>query len=255
MRLPQESPLRCQPVKEPGPLGLPCALLTTSPRVARPSAARPSLPAKPHTLRPRLPTPSPATQAPEPHPPQETSHELMTLIRPLRWMETFFHPGMCCTPSSGALAPQWLVPEREPVLGEKWEGEEEAGDTHLLAFRDCPSTGTRRLSGFARKPERRSLRRACVHTGLLRLRAPQPLGPGAELNALQGSLSPETHAAGVRVQEGRGAAVIRPGLAEHFPPARRGRGLARLGHLLGRAARRSGCVSRQAPESGHRGQI
>lgn len=60
------------------------------PRPPRPLCFPPSLLQKPHTLLPRLPTPSPATQAPEPHPPQETSHKLMTFIRPLRQMETFF---------------------------------------------------------------------------------------------------------------------------------------------------------------------
>lgn len=38
-RLPQEGPPHCQPFKEPGPLGLPGALLTISPRIAPPSEA------------------------------------------------------------------------------------------------------------------------------------------------------------------------------------------------------------------------
>lgn len=87
-----------------------------------PSAFLSSLPQNPHTLLPRVPTPGPATQAPEPHPPQETSHKLMTFVRPLRQMETFFYSGICCTQFSEALALYHLVLEEEPVLGEKWGG-------------------------------------------------------------------------------------------------------------------------------------
>lgn len=66
-RLPQEGPPHCQPFKEPGPLGLPGALLTISPRIAPPSEAPllsfpPSPEASHPTPPPPHPTPSPATR-------------------------------------------------------------------------------------------------------------------------------------------------------------------------------------------------
>ena len=77
------------------------------PQKSLPPEAPQLAPHLPRSLTPYSPAPPhlrPSHPGPEPHPPQEASHKLMTFIRPLRQMETFFHFGMCCTLLSEALA-------------------------------------------------------------------------------------------------------------------------------------------------------
>lgn len=81
-----------------------------------------SSPPSPRSLTPYSPSaPAPTAQAPEPHPPQETSHKLMTFVRPLRQMETFFHCGICCSLLREALA-RIISFSNRTLLGEKWGG-------------------------------------------------------------------------------------------------------------------------------------
>lgn len=82
------------------PPGSPPGASATSPRRACPPEAPQLSPHLPRSLTPNSPAPPhlrPSHPGPEPHPPQEASHKLMTFVRPLRQMETFFHFGMCCT--------------------------------------------------------------------------------------------------------------------------------------------------------------
>lgn len=96
IRTPWETPWRALPTTNLSgshiPLGLPRGASATSPRIACPPRPVGFPPLS--SLEASHPTPppphDPATQASEPHPAQEASQKLMTFIRPLRQMESFF---------------------------------------------------------------------------------------------------------------------------------------------------------------------